>query len=102
MKAFFDYLIDSLVNALKAMMNDFQELGKDIVFWCFEQLLDLMGFVTGIIKEKLPDIDTQGYWNMAPDNLLQILTYIDFAECMGIVTAAIGIRLVLNLIPFIK
>lgn len=102
MEAFLDYIIDSIVNIVMALVNDAWEILKDIVFLVFDQVLDLMGWVLSLIGSKLPDMDMVGYWSMVPQDLIQILSYIDFAECMALITASIGIRLGLNIIPFVK
>ena len=102
MKEYWDYAIDSIVNLLVALFMDLWEMLTDLVFMIAEQVLGVMAWAIAKVKKELPDMDSSGYWAKAPDDLIQLLTYVDFHVCIGMVTAAIGIRFVLNFIPFIK
>lgn len=102
MRKALDYLIDSLVNVVIALFTDFKELFMDLGFWAVEQVLGAMAWAIGLVADELPTMDTTGMWVGTPDQILQVLTYLDFHVCIAIVTGAMVIRFGLNFIPFIK
>jgi len=103
MKAFLDYLVDSIVDIVLALFGDLLELLKDLFFLIFDQLLDLMIFLMKtLLKDKMPDVDLKSQWAGVPMDVLQILDYVDFVTCIGLVVTAMGIRLVMLFIPFVK
>jgi len=73
----------------------------DGVCWVLDKLLDLgvsavAGMSTGIFT------DAAQAFQMIPHDVLQILSLLGVGQCIAIITAAITIRLVLQLIPFVR
>ncbi|MDP1712884.1 MAG: DUF2523 family protein [Candidatus Nanopelagicaceae bacterium] len=73
----------------------------DGVSWVFDKLLDLAvsavgGMSTGIFT------DAAQAFQLIPPDVLQILSLLGVGQCIAIITAAITIRLVLQLIPFVR
>jgi hypothetical protein len=73
----------------------------DGVCWCVDKLLDLAvsavaGLSTGIFT------DAAQTFQLIPQEILQILGLLGVGQCIAIITAAILIRLVLQLIPFVR
>jgi hypothetical protein len=73
----------------------------DGVCWIVDKLLDLAvsavsGMSTGIFT------DAAATFQMIPQELLQILGLLGVGQCIAIITAAITIRLGLQLIPFVR
>ena len=102
MKKAWDYIIDSIVNIVGAILVDVYEIGRDLVLGIAVMSLEVMAWGIKIVKDQLPKMDTTGMWEKAPEHLIQILTYLDFHVCVAIVTASIAIRFGLNFIPFVK
>lgn len=102
MKKAWDYIIDSLVNILVALLVDLKEMANDLILGIFSMSLEVMAWGIALVKDKLPDMDTTGYWDKAPEHLLQVLTYLDFHICVLLVTASIGVRFLLNFVPLVK
>lgn len=73
----------------------------DLVSWAFDGLL-------GVTIEALADVDTSGFsaysnaWMELPAEVLNVLRLVGAGEAIAIITAALGIRLVLQLIPFVR
>ena len=102
MKDFWDYPLDNIYNFVVALFVDIFELLKDLVFWIYEQILDVSAWGVSLVEDGLPTINLTGYWASAPQELIQILAYVHFNQCIDLVVSAIGIRFVMNFIPFIK
>lgn len=74
---------------------------KDAFSWLFEQIIK-------IAVEALSSIDLSGLAGAAasmgslPADLLNILGLLGVGTAIGIITSAIGIRIVLQLIPFVR
>jgi len=96
------YIFDSLINFVMALFFDVFEIVKDMSFWFFEQVLGLTGWGFSIVKAEFPDVDFAGYWDLVPQEMIQVLDYLDFTTCIGMVVGAMGVRFTLNLIPFVK
>ena len=99
---YIDYLLDSVVNFVVALFDDFIEMFIDLVFWIYEEILNVLGWVIDYVDAELPSLGMEGYWSMVSDDLIQVLNYIDFAQCIGIIVAAITLRFFLNFVPFIR
>lgn len=74
---------------------------KDAFSWCFEQLLDVA--ISGITALDLSGLDSYAQaGGSLPAALLNILALLGVGTAISIITAAIGIRIVLQLIPFTR
>ena len=76
-------------------------IGKDLFSWCFDQILKV---VVSIIS-TLDVSALQGYASAAgsvPASILNILSVLGVGTAISIITAALVIRLTLQLIPFVR
>lgn len=77
------------------------DLLRDAVCWPFDQ-------VTDIVVSAVESLDMGGLrqytaaWGALPAEILNILGLVGVGEAAGIIVTAIGIRLVLQLIPFTR
>jgi hypothetical protein len=84
-----------------AVFTAFSDLFKDIFAWVFEQVL---GVAQGLINA----VDLSGItqysnlWQSGPAQTLEVLSALGLGTAFGIILAAIGIRLILQLIPFVR
>lgn len=76
----------------------------DIFVWLFDQLLGLVvSAVQSINLSGIPGAATiTGYWSQLPAEMLNMLGYLGFGPAFAIIAAALGVRLVLQLIPFVR
>jgi len=74
---------------------------KDVFLWVIDQLLSLSTMLLGGVD--LSAI-TQNFsvFQEIPEDVLNILGLLGFAQCMVIIGAAILIRITLQLIPFVR
>lgn len=72
----------------------------DAVCYVFDKALQVaVDLANGLDVSRLNIGDT---WGTLPAEVLNILGLIGFGQCMGIIAAAIVIRLTLQLIPFVR
>lgn len=77
------------------------DIFRDAACWPFEQLMRITLGAVGAID--LSGIES--YTSMAgdlPGEIINIMGLLGVGTCAGIITAAIGVRLVLQLIPFTR
>ncbi len=77
------------------------ELVTDAFIWCFDGLLGVTVSVLNTVDVS-PLQATQGAWRQLPGMLLEALAAIGLVPALGVIVSAIGIRLVLQLIPFTR
>lgn len=107
MAAAFSMLLAKIAAALawigdlfKAVFVALWDLLSDAASWVFDQVL-------GVAVSAVSAVDTSGLsaavgWGSLPAEVINILALLGVAQAVAIIVAAIGIRLVLQLIPFTR
>lgn len=74
---------------------------RDVAAWVFDQLLSIVvSAVQAIDTSALSSASTS--WGSLPADVSNILSLLGVGTAITIISAAIGIRLVLQLIPFVR
>ena len=74
---------------------------RDAVCWPFEQIMDIaVGAVQALPLDGLSNQATA--WGNLPAEILNVMGLIGVGTAVSIIASAIGIRLVLQLIPFTR
>lgn len=73
---------------------------RDGFSWLFEQVLTVAISAVGSID--VSSLPTMGVWGSMPGEILNILSLLGVGTAVTIITAAIGIRMTLQLIPFVR
>lgn len=74
---------------------------RDAACWPFEQLMDIV--VSAIEAIDMTGLSSQvGAWGSLPSEIVNILGLLGIGTASAIIVAAIGVRLVLQLIPFVR
>ena len=84
-----------------AIFEALWDVVRDAACWPFEQVLE----ITATAIEAVDLSGIQGYtasWGNLPGEITNILGLLGVGTCAGIIVAAIGIRLVLQLVPFTR
>lgn len=76
------------------------DLVKDAVSWVFEQMLEIV--IDALEGIDVSGISAAGGWGELPGEVLNILALLGVAQAVSIIVASIGIRLILQLIPFTR
>lgn len=77
------------------------DMARDAISWCFDQALQVATSAVSTIDVS----GLNGYASQAgtlPADLLNVLALLGVGTAISIITVAIGIRLVLQLIPFVR
>lgn len=77
------------------------DLLRDLACWVFESMLDIA--ISALDGIDLGPLENMGNaWGQLPAMVLEVLAAIGLAEAVGLVVAAITVRLLLQLIPFTR
>ncbi len=76
------------------------DLIKDGFSWLFEQVMDIA--IDAVSAIDVSGISAAGGWGSLPPEVMNIMGLLGVAQITSIIVAAIGIRLVLQLIPFTR
>ena len=83
-----------------AVFVSFWDLIKDAFSWLFEQVMTLAtSAITAIDVSSISSLTSYG---SIPAEVMNILGLLGLAQAIAIITAAIGIRFALQLIPFVR
>lgn len=74
---------------------------QDLVCWAFESVIRLVISILGAFDFSAM-ASYVGTWAELPPGVLEVLSAIGLSQALGIVISAIGIRLMLQLIPFTR
>lgn len=99
-QAFHDFWVEVL-GLTEKVFTSVWELIKDFFLWVLDQVLSLVTILLSAIDlssitQYLPVFD------QIPDEVLNVLGLLGFAQCMAILSGAIIIRIGLQLIPFVR
>jgi hypothetical protein len=96
-KAALRWIGDLFLEVFKAIWD----LLTDLVCWVFDKLLDLaVSAVAGLNVSAISG--SVSAWGSIPPEVMNILSLLNVGTAIAIITAAITIRLVLQLIPFVR
>ena len=98
-----DAVIDWFFELIPRLIEALVLMYKDMFLWCLEQLLSLAkGVLDGMTG--FDDIIAQAatIWTGVPPEVMTVVQAIGLGTALTIITGAIMIRLVLQLIPFVR
>lgn len=78
------------------------DLGKDVLCWLFDQSLSLVVYIIVSIDIGSVSFDVNQYWSMLPETFVNVMGYLYIPQAMSMIFVAVGIRIVLQLIPFVR
>lgn len=84
----------------KSTFKALWDILKDIFAWLVEQLLDMV--VSAISAIDLSGLEGVDGWGSLPSEVMNVMGLLGVGEASAIIVSAIGIRLVLQLIPFTR
>lgn len=83
-----------------AIFKAIWDLATDMLAWLFEQIMDIVVAAVGAVD--LGGLDSYNPQTGFTSEMLNIMGLLGVGEASGIIVVAIGIRLVLQLIPFTR
>lgn len=101
-----DFIMSALTAFFFALLNFFTSLVnllQDLICWILDELFAVVVWLITL----LPSPDTSGdtffsRFSDLPAEILNVVFYLHIPQCVSIILAALGIRLLLQLIPFTR
>lgn len=80
----------------------FTKAGKEVLLWGFKQILVILDYILSLIvlPDTLKTLSLQGLFDSLPGQLLGLLGYIGIPEALAIISAALTVRLLRDLLRF--
>lgn len=100
--AWFESVWNSFERWGKSLLLTVYEAFKDIIFLFFELLLEILSAILNGLGSLFDAIDLTQYISAIPPEASNIMGLIGVGQAMSMIIAAIGIRIVLQLIPFVR
>lgn len=92
---------ESIKDFFKSCINTTLDMLKDLFYFIFETVMDVgIELLNGI--GLLLNFDPQTYFSAIPANVANILGLIGLGECLAIISSAIVVRIMLQMIPFVR
>lgn len=94
-------LADWLLTLVKDIFTAVWDMAVDAVCYVLDECLEfVVGLVSSINVSAFAG--SIGAWGGLPAEVLNVLGLIGLADCFAVIAAAIAIRLLLQLIPFVR
>jgi hypothetical protein len=75
---------------------------KDFFFWILDNVISIAVGFLDLAGEALASLNPLQYISAIPSETQAMMSAIGFNDCMAIIVAALGIRFILQLIPFVR
>lgn len=85
-----------------SLILSLQTIIKDAAIWLFDSFMSLAVTVLGGMGDMFSALNVAQYISAIPPDVQNVLALIGLGECTGMIIVAIGIRLLLQLIPFVR
>jgi hypothetical protein len=92
-------LVDIIKEALLFITKPIYELLRSVFYFIYDSFLSLVEFAFGLIDFKNDLFDLTLGWTSLPSQMIYILNECGVDNLIAVLVAAMGIRLLLNLIP---
>jgi len=90
------------VDFLYKLILTFFDFLKDFLWWVIDMLIQAIILVLSGLDLSLNTLSPLTYIDQIPDETKYFMSAVGFNESMGMLVAAITIRLTLRLIPFVR
>lgn len=75
---------------------------KDFFIWILEQLSNVGLMVLNGLGSMFTGLDVGSYWGAIPPETAYFLNIIGLSQAMGMIITCLGIRIILQMIPFVR
>lgn len=91
--------IEWLLGLVKDVFLAVWDFASDVISYALEQVLGVVvTLVGGISTSGIPTFSLAGL----PDSMVNVLGLLGLGSCLSVIATAIGIRLAMQLIPFVR
>jgi hypothetical protein len=97
---FLESFIQKAINLVEWLFLSIFNAFCDIVFFLIDVVLStITTIIEAVDFAELSTLETFSEWSVLPDQVLWVLGYMNFGQCLSLLAGAYVIRLLLNLIP---
>lgn len=75
---------------------------KDFFIWIMEQLINIGLLLLDSVGLMLEGLDIASYWGLIPPETAYFLNAIGISQAVGMIVTCLGIRFLLQIIPFVR
>jgi hypothetical protein len=91
-----------LVNVIYNVYYSIKSMLFDVPIWIFDEIMSLSRHAINMVFSLFEPIDLGQYLTGIPPEVSWTLSMVGLPQCLGIITSAIVIRMILQLIPFTR
>ncbi|GAB1086090.1 MAG: hypothetical protein SStaTSB_41020 [Shewanella algae] len=91
-----------VVNSIYNLYYSIMQMLYDIPVWLFSEIMSLSRYAITQVLALFEPIDLGQYLTGIPPEVSWTLSMVGLPQCLGIITSAIVIRMILQLIPFTR
>ena len=93
---------NDLIDFLWLLVLSFFDMLKDFFIWIMELILDAALLLMDGLSGLLDGLSTVGTFGALPPETMHMLSTLGLSEALGMIVTALSIRLLLQLIPFVR
>jgi len=93
---------DNISGFFEKLVRSGWDMLKDLFLWIFETLLALIEVILQALDSMFSYLDMTQYLTMLPADVVAVAQSVGAGEASGIVILALTIRILLQLIPFVR
>lgn len=94
--------MQTIINFLRRIWQAFIDFIEDVFLFFVDSVMKLFVFAVDGLGHLFSALDVTQYLVMLPPDVLNVMSLIGFGEAMGIIITAGTIRIMLQLIPFVR
>jgi hypothetical protein len=101
----FDWLAETyndFVDFLYRLLLSLIDMLKDLFIWILEQLMLVGKLLLDGVGSLMSGLDIASYFSLIPPETGYYLNILGVSQAMGMIVACLGIRFLLQLIPFVR
>lgn len=95
-------LFNKLLSFLYSLIISLVDMLKDLFIWCFEQIFSVINTLLTSVLSLFEPVDIGNFLTAIPPTTAWVMSQIGLPQCLSIITVAITVRLLLQLIPFVR
>ncbi|USD44063.1 DUF2523 domain-containing protein [Vibrio sp. SCSIO 43135] len=95
-------IIQDLIDTIYTLFHSLVEIAKDIVYFLFDLIMSVVDAIVLTAIELFEPIDIGQYMTGFPPESAWVLGQVGVPQALGMIVSSIGIRLMLQLVPFTR
>lgn len=98
----FNSVLAWVVALLQSVFGGLWTMVTDLLLWGLDQLLNLVVYIVNGLTWNFSGFSPVQYWNALSPDLLNALNLLGVPIALGLIVAALTIRFILQIIPFVR